>query len=69
MPDDRTIIDVLEEVLGVPFDPRRTKKISIDVPIMRRLAEAVSVFYRELRLPEKDRGEMRPYLFHSYTTG
>jgi hypothetical protein len=69
MPDDRTIIDVFEEVLGVPFDPRWTKKISIDIPVARRLAQAVSVFYKGFRFPEKDRGEMRPYLFHSYTTG
>src|SRR5260370_18841356 len=69
MPDDRTIIDVLEEVLGVRFDPAWTKKISIDVPIARRLAQAVSSFYKGFRLPEKDRGEIRPYLFHSYTVG
>jgi hypothetical protein len=66
---DRTIIDVFEEILGVPFDPRWTKKISIDVTVGRRLAQAVSTYYESFRLPEKDRSEMRPYLFHAYRTG
>jgi len=44
MPNDRTIIDEFEDVLGVPFDPLWTKKISIDVPTARRLAQAVSSF-------------------------
>jgi hypothetical protein len=69
MPDERTIIDEFENVLGVPFDSRWTKKISIDVPMARRLAQAVSTFYKGFRLPDKDRGEMRPYLFHRYATG
>lgn len=69
MPDHQTIVDVFEEVLGVPFDVRWTKKISIDVPVARRLAGAVTAYYKSFRLPEKDRGEMRPYLFHGYTTG
>jgi hypothetical protein len=69
MPDHQTIVDVFEEVLGVPFDLRWTKKISIDVPVARRLAGAVTAYYKSFRLPEKDRGEMRPYLFHGYTTG
>ena len=41
-PGDRTIVDVFEEILGIPFDPRWTKTVSIDVPIARRLAQAVS---------------------------
>lgn len=69
MSNDRTIIDVFEEVLGVAFDPRWTKKISIDVPVARRLARAVKPYYESFRLPEKDPGEMRPYLFPGYTTG
>jgi hypothetical protein len=69
MPDHQTIVDVFEEVLGVPFDPRWTKKISIDVPVARRLAHAVTAYYKSFRLPEKDRGQMRPYLFHGYTAG
>ena len=69
MPDHQTIVDVFEEILGVPFDPRWTKKISIDVPVARRLARAESAYYESFRLPEKDRGQMRPYLFHGYTTG
>jgi hypothetical protein len=69
MSDERTIIDEFENVLGVPFDPRWTKKISIDVPTARRLAQAVSAFYKGASFPDKDRGEMRPYLFHRYITG
>jgi hypothetical protein len=69
MSDDPTIIDVIEQVLGVPFDPRWTKKISIDVPVARRHARAVIAYYESFRLPQKDRGEIRPYLFHGYTTG
>src|SRR3569832_2394179 len=69
MPEARTLIDVFESVLGIPFDPRWTKKISIDVPLARRLAEAVNDFYKDFQIPEKDRGEMRPYLFHSYERG
>jgi hypothetical protein len=69
MPHECSIIDEFENVLGVPFDPRWTKQISIDVPTARRLAEVVSAFYKRFRLPDKDPGEMRPYLFHGYTTG
>ncbi len=69
MSDDRTIIDVFESVLGVPFDWRWTKKIPIDVPTTRRLAEEVGDYYNNFRIPEKNTGDLRPYLFHSYTTG
>jgi hypothetical protein len=69
MPDDGTLVDEFENVLGVPFAPRWTTQISIDVAVARRLAQAVKGFYERFRLPEKDPGEMRPYLFHSYTTG
>src|SRR5258706_11762767 len=69
MPNDRTIIDEFENVLGVPFGPRWTKMISIDVRTARPLAQEVSRFYKGFRFPEKDRGEMRPYLFRRYTTG
>jgi hypothetical protein len=69
MPNDRTIVDGFEEVLGVPFDPRWTNQISIDVPTARRLTQVVKEFYRDFHLPEKDPGEMRPYLFHSYSAG
>ena len=69
MLNDRTIVDEFEEVLGVPFDPRWTKQISIDVPIARRLTQVVKTFYKDFRLPEKEPGEMRPYLFHSYSAG
>jgi hypothetical protein len=69
MSDERTIIDEFENVLGVPFKPHSTKKISIDVPTARHLAQAVNDFYHRFRLPDKDRGEIRPYLFHGYTTG
>jgi hypothetical protein len=69
MSDERTIIDEFEDVLGVPFKPHWTKEISIDVPTARHLARAVSDFYHRFRLPDKDPGEIRPYLFHGYTTG
>lgn len=69
MPNDRTIVDVFEEVLGVPFDPLWTKQVSIDVPTARRLAKAVKDFYNNFCLPEKELGEMRPYLFHRYAAG
>jgi hypothetical protein len=69
MSDERTIIDEFEDVLGVPFKPHSTKKISIDVLTARHLARAVSDFYHRFRLPDKDPGEIRPYLFHGYTTG
>jgi len=70
MSDDPSIIDVFEDTLGVPFDARWTKTISVDVPTARHLARAVSSHYGiGFRIPEKDPGELRPYLFHSNTTG
>jgi hypothetical protein len=39
------------------------------MPTAHRLAQAVKTFYQAFRLPEKDRGEMRPYLTTSYKTG
>jgi hypothetical protein len=53
MSDDRTIIDVFEEVLGVAFDLRWTKEISIDVPVARRLARAVKPYMRAFAYRKK----------------
>jgi len=39
-----TLINVLEGVLGVPFNPRWTQRISIDGSTARRLAEALTPF-------------------------
>src|SRR4051812_17356149 len=69
MPEDRTIINVFEDVPGLPFDPNWTKEIPIDVPTTRKLAQAVDGFYRNFNFPEKDDGSIRPYIFFRYTEG
>jgi hypothetical protein len=69
MSDNRTIVDVFEEVLQVPFRAEHAAKVKPDVDMVRRLARSVSEHYEQFEIPEKPENELRPYLFHRYTTG
>lgn len=65
MDQERTVVDVFQEVLQVPFEPRYITRL--DVPILRNLSEKVEEFYTQYRVPTKSENELRPYLFHRYT--
>jgi hypothetical protein len=63
---EQTFIDVIEEVLGVPFEPRYLRPI--DFPIAKKLAHRLKNFYESYELPPKSDKELRPYLSPRYTT-
>ena len=66
MTDSLTIVDVFEEVLQVPFEAGHLS--GLDIPTLRRLAYRLHSFFENFNIPEKADGELRPYLFHRYTT-
>jgi hypothetical protein len=66
MASDDTIVDVLEDVLQVPFEPRYISNLAS--PIAKRLADRVGEFYRAFKIPEKKENQLRPYLSPRFTT-
>jgi hypothetical protein len=69
MPDQTTIVDLFEDALQVPFRAEYAAKVTPDVDTVRKLARSVSEHYARFEIPEKPENELRPYLFHRYTTG
>jgi hypothetical protein len=67
MTDESTVVDVFEEVLGVPFESKYIQSPNLDILSLKRLADALNDHYVHFTLPSKADSELRPYIFQRYT--
>ncbi len=61
-----TLVDVFETVLQVPFDQKHFRPL--DRAKARELALGVRRFYESFAIPDKEEGELRPYLSPRFST-
>jgi len=62
MANIRSIIDVIETVMGKKLTERGVGRLKYDYPLLSRLNVEIDAYYRSAFVPQKKVGEIRPYL-------